>query len=141
MRYRGQVEDAAGHLRPDMYVNVAIAVDLGDVPALPQDAVFETGDHRLVFVDRGEGLFEPRDVILGAKADGYYEVKSGVADGEAVVTSGNFLVDSESRLKAALQGMILPPARPAEGRPEDTDDPLRGSRAGGGTPAEHHHDP
>ena len=122
-RIRGQVEDTAGRLRPDMYVNVSIAVDLGDVPALPQDAVFETGDHRIVFVDKGQGLFEPRDVILGAKADGYYEVKSGVADGEAVVTSGNFLIDSESRLKAALQDMAGP------------------SGNGAAAPAEHHHDP
>ncbi|MBI1991753.1 MAG: efflux transporter periplasmic adaptor subunit, partial [Candidatus Omnitrophica bacterium] len=60
---------------------------------------------RIVFVDQGQGLFEPRDVEVGVKAEGSYEVKSGVAEGELVVTSGNFLIDSESRLKAALEGM------------------------------------
>jgi hypothetical protein len=53
----------------------------------------------------GEGIFEPREVVLGARSEDFYEIKSGVAEGEFVVTSGNFLIDSESRLKAALQGI------------------------------------
>jgi Cu(I)/Ag(I) efflux system membrane fusion protein len=57
-----------------------------------------------VFVDKGEGLFEPRDVTVGVKAEGFVEIIDGVAEGERVVTSGNFLIDSESRLKAALEG-------------------------------------
>ncbi len=107
-RIRAQLEDAQGQLTPDMYVNVDIAVELGEVLAIPVDAVFDTGAQKIVFVDRGEGLFEPRNVTLGARGEGFYEVKAGVAEGERVVTSGNFLIDSESRLKAALQGMVSP---------------------------------
>jgi RND family efflux transporter MFP subunit len=104
-RIRAQLQDPQGQLTPDMYVNVAIAVDLGEVLALPEEAVFDTGTRQIVFVDKGQGLFEPRDVTVGTKAEGYYEVKGGMSEGEAVVTSGNFLIDSESRLKAAWEGM------------------------------------
>ena len=105
-RIRAQLQqDQQGRLKPETYVNVSIAVDLGEVLAIPDTAVFQTGTKPVVFVDKGEGLFEPRDVVLGAKADGDDEVISGVAEGETVVTSGNFLIDSESRLKAALEGM------------------------------------
>jgi len=104
-RTRIIVEDARGVLKPEMYVNVFIAVDLGETLAIPEDAVFRTGTKSIVFVDQGQGMFEPRDVTLGVKADGYYEIKSGVAEAERVVTSGNFLIDSESRLKGALEGV------------------------------------
>jgi len=86
-----------------MYVNVTINIDLGETIAIPEDAVFDTGTKKITFVDKGQGLFEPRDVTVGAKADGYYELKSGVSEAEVVVINGNFLIDSESRLKAALQ--------------------------------------
>ncbi len=105
MRVRILVDDPEGFLKPQMYVNVGIAVDLGEVLAIPEEAVFHTGMKQIVFVDKGQGLFEPRDVTVGVKADGYYEIKDGVSEGEAVVTSGNFLIDSESRLKAALEDM------------------------------------
>jgi len=107
-RVRILVEDAGGILKPAMYVNVSIAVDLGEVLAVPEEAVFRTGTQSIVFVDKGQGLFEPREVAVGAKADDFYEVRAGFTEGERVVTSGNFLIDSESRLKAALQGMGAP---------------------------------
>src|SRR3989338_1259773 len=107
-RVRAQLKDPQGRLKPDMYVNVSVEVDLGETPAIPEGAVFDTGTKKIVFVDQGQGVFEPRDVTVGAKADGYYELKSGVQEGEIVVTSGNFLIDSESRLKAALEGMSEP---------------------------------
>lgn len=103
-RIRVQVDDPEGQLKPEMFVNASIAVDLGEVLAIPEEAVFETGTQRIVFVDQGQGMFEPRDVAVGSKADGFYELTTGLADGELVVTSGNFLIDSESRLKAALEG-------------------------------------
>ena len=103
-RARIVIEDSEGILKPEMFVNVLIAVDLGDVLAIPEEAVFATGTKSIVFVDKGQGLFEPRDVTIGAKADGAYEIRSGISEGERVVTSGNFLIDSESRLKAALRG-------------------------------------
>jgi Cu(I)/Ag(I) efflux system membrane fusion protein len=104
-RVRVQLEDPESLLRPEMYVDASITVALGEVLAVPEEAVFQTGTRAIVFVDQGQGLFEPRDVTVGAKADQFYEMRSGVTEGERVVTSGNFLIDSESRLKGALQGM------------------------------------
>ncbi len=104
-RVRVQLEDPEGLLRPEMYVDASIAVAVGEMLAVPEEAVFQTGTRAIVFVDKGQGLFEPRDVTVGVKADQFYEVRSGVAEGERVVTSGNFLIDSESRLKGALEGM------------------------------------
>ena len=102
-RARILIEDPQGVLKPDMYVNVSIVAELGEVVAVPEEAVFATGERQIVFVDKGQGLFEPRAVILGARADGTYEVKDGLTIGESVVTSGNFLIDSESRLRGAAQ--------------------------------------
>lgn len=99
------VEDTDAVLKPDMYVNVSIQTDQGEVLTVPEEAVFDTGTKKIIFVDKGQGLFEPRDVAVGTKAEGRYEVTSGVTEGERVVTSANFLIDSESRLKAALEGM------------------------------------
>lgn len=107
-RVRAQLKDPQGRLKPDMYVNVSLDVDLGETLGIPEGAVFDTGTKKIVFVDKGQGILEPRDVTTGAKAEGYYELKSGVQEGEVVVTSGNFLIDSESRLKAALEGMSEP---------------------------------
>ena len=104
-RVRAQLQDPQGLLKPDMYVNVELASEVGTVLAIPEEAVFNTGTRQIVFVDKGQGLFEPCDVTVGAKGGGFYELKSGVSEGESVVTSGNFLIDSESRLKAALEGM------------------------------------
>lgn len=103
-RIRAQLQDPQGQLKPEMYVTASIAINLGEVVAVPEEAVFTTGEKHMVFIDKGQGLFEPRDVSLGAKADDSYEITAGVAEGERVVTSGNFLIDSESRLKAAAQG-------------------------------------
>jgi Cu(I)/Ag(I) efflux system membrane fusion protein len=71
---------------------------------VPQTAVLNSGDRQVVFVDRGKGYFEPREVTLGARGDGRVEVVSGLEHGERIVISGNFLIDSESQLKTALGG-------------------------------------
>ncbi|MBI4355524.1 MAG: efflux RND transporter periplasmic adaptor subunit [Candidatus Omnitrophica bacterium] len=105
VKLRAELPNPDGKLKPEMYVNVTIVADLGTPLVIPTEAVFDTGTKQIVFVDQGQGLFEPRGVVVGAKADGYDGVKRGVAEGERVVTSGNFLIDSESRLKAALEGM------------------------------------
>lgn len=107
-RIRAILSDAEGVLKPEMFVNASIIVPLGEVLAVPEEAIFNTGSRRIVFVDKGQGLFEPRDVTVGAQADGAVEIKDGIAEGEVVVTSGNFLIDSESRLKAALAGAATP---------------------------------
>ncbi|MBI3318783.1 MAG: efflux RND transporter periplasmic adaptor subunit [Candidatus Omnitrophica bacterium] len=104
-RVRALLTDPKKILRPQMYVNASIEVDLGEVIAVPQEAIFDTGTRRILFVAREEGMFEPREVVVGARADGFTEVKQGVAEGERVVVSGNFLIDSESRLKSALGAM------------------------------------
>lgn len=92
-------------LKPDMYANVEIKSSLGEKVAVPEEAILDTGERQIAFVDKGEGHFEPREVKLGAKAAGFYEVLSGLKEGERVVTSANFLIDSESKMKAALGGM------------------------------------
>ena len=74
------------------------------VLAVPESAVMDTGSRQAVFVDKGEGRFEPREVKLGHRGDGYVEVRQGIVDGEPVVVSANFLIDAESNLKAALKG-------------------------------------
>lgn len=104
VRIHIQIKDAKGVLKPDMFVNVHMEIDLGQVLAVPQDAVFHTGDKDVIFVDSGKGVFQPRQVTLGGEANGFFEIKSGLKLDEVVVTSGNFLLDSESRLKAAIEG-------------------------------------
>jgi membrane fusion protein, copper/silver efflux system len=89
----------------DMYVDAQIETGSGEpVLAVPESAVMDTGSKQAVFVDKGQGRFEPREVKLGHRGSGYVEVRQGVADGEPVVVSANFLIDAESNLKAALKG-------------------------------------
>jgi membrane fusion protein, copper/silver efflux system len=90
-----------GDLRPGMFVDVELDVPIGKRLAVPESAVLPTGERRLVFVDLGDGRLAPREVRLGARAGGYYEVLGGLAEGERVVVSGNFLVAAESRLRSA----------------------------------------
>ena len=97
------VPNGRGDLKPDMFVDVLLIASRGKRLAIPESAVLYVGDKRLVFVDLGDGRFAPREVTLGAKAGDSYEVVSGLRAGEIVVTSGNFLIASESRLKSASQ--------------------------------------
>ncbi len=90
-------------LKPGMSLDIMIEVSLGTKLAVPAEAVLHTGERELVFIDRGEGRIEPREVSIGREADGYYEVFSGLSAGERVVTSSGFLIDSESRLQAAVK--------------------------------------
>jgi Cu(I)/Ag(I) efflux system membrane fusion protein len=92
-------------LLPDMYVDAAI--DTGNpapVLSVAESAVLDTGSRQAVLVDKGQGRFEPREVKLGRRGDGYVEIRDGLAEGDAIVTSANFLIDAESNLKAALKG-------------------------------------
>jgi Cu(I)/Ag(I) efflux system membrane fusion protein len=89
----------------DMYVDAEIAIGShAPVLAVPESAVMNTGSKQAVFVDKGEGRLEPREIKLGQRGDGYVEIRQGIAEGEPVVVSANFLVDAESNLKAALKG-------------------------------------
>ncbi len=104
-RARAVLENPEGLLKPEMYANATLRIDLGEKLSVPGSAVFATGEKNIVFVSKPDGNLEPREVVLGMTTDEFSEVRSGVGEGEQVVTSGNFLIDSESRLKAALQGM------------------------------------
>jgi len=77
----------------------------GKVLAVPVSAVIDSGTRKIVLVQLAEGHFEPRTVKLGGRSESYVEVLEGLAEGEQVVTSANFLIDAESNLKAALSGM------------------------------------
>jgi RND family efflux transporter MFP subunit len=91
-------------LKPEMYGEVEFQTGGTRRLVVPQTAVLNSGDHQTVFVDRGKGYFEPRDVKIGAQNSGRTEILSGLKAGERIVISGNFLIDSESQLKTALGG-------------------------------------
>jgi len=82
-----------------MYTEVEIKIDLGRKLTVPDDAVIDTGLRQIVYVDRKEGNFEPREVTLGARIEGYREVLQGLRAGEKVAASAAFLVDSEAQLR------------------------------------------
>lgn len=92
-------------LKPQMFANVQLNINYGNQIVIPQEAVMDSGDKQYVFVVHDGGIFEPRTVQLGAKLEGKAAVLSGLKTGEMIVTSGNFLIDSESRLKSAMGGM------------------------------------
>jgi Cu(I)/Ag(I) efflux system membrane fusion protein len=92
-------------LKPEMYANVEIEIDAGRKLAVPDEAVLDSGLRKVVFLDKGEGRFEPAEVKIGNKFDGYYEVLAGLSPGERILASASFLLDSESRLKEAMGAM------------------------------------
>ncbi len=102
IRARALIPNPSGLLKPEMFVNTLIRVNLGTKLAIPEEAVIDTGTRQLAFVVKDGGTFEPREVQIGQEADGYFEVLSGLSENEQVVTSANFLIDSESKLKAAI---------------------------------------
>ena len=79
------MENPDGALKPEMYVNALLKTNVGEKLAVPEEAVFATGEKNIVFAAKENGVFEPREVILGAKADKFYEVKAGLLEGEKVV--------------------------------------------------------
>jgi len=104
VKVRIEFANPSGLFKPDMYADVVLGGQLGYGVAVPDSAVMGTGEREIVFIAKGDGLFEPREVKTGVKVRGYYEIKQGVKEGESVVTGANFLLDSESKLKAAISG-------------------------------------
>jgi len=104
-KVRFEFPNPHGKLKPEMYANVEIKVHLGRKLTVPEGAIIDTGIRQLAIVDKGSGYFEPREVKVGSKVENYYEVIRGLKAGERVVTSANFLIDSESKLKEAVGGM------------------------------------
>jgi membrane fusion protein, copper/silver efflux system len=98
-KIRLTLPNPGGQLKPQMFTNVEIKISLGKKLVIPESAVIDTGTSQVVYVDKGEGAFEPREVELGLRADGSVEVLRGIKAGEKVATSANFLIDSEAQLK------------------------------------------
>lgn len=96
-------------LRPGMYVNVAVKLPLGRQVVVPDSAVFHSGTKNLVFAYAGDGNIEPREVELGTHVEKGYVVLKGVKSREQIVTSANFLIDSEAQLQAAAGAFMPPP--------------------------------
>lgn len=105
---RIEFDNAAGILKPGMYATVMIDVDLGEGIAIPEDAIIDTGERKIVFVAHEGGRFEPRSIAVGISIEGSVQVLSGLTEGESIAETGQFLLDSESRLRAAAAGGKTP---------------------------------
>ncbi|OGD12698.1 MAG: hypothetical protein A2W20_01385 [Candidatus Aminicenantes bacterium RBG_16_66_30] len=105
MKVRLEADNPGYVLRPDMFVDVELPVTLEATLSVPTDAVLDTGLKRTVFVDRGGGFFEPREVETGRRLGNTVEIVKGLSPGERIVVSGTFLIDSESRMELAAAGM------------------------------------
>jgi len=104
-KVRVELDNPQLQFKPQMYATAELRAALDDRLAIPQDAVLDSGTKQIVFVTSGDGYFEPRQVRLGQRGEDFVEVLDGVRDGERVVVAANFMVDSESQLKAALNAM------------------------------------
>jgi membrane fusion protein, copper/silver efflux system len=98
-KVRFTIPNPEGKLKPQMFANVEIKIPLGRKLAIPDAAVIDTGTRQVVYVDKGDGYFEPREVILGIRTEGLREVIKGLKDGEKIAASAAFLIDSEAQLK------------------------------------------
>jgi len=101
-KVRFTIPNPDGALKPNMYTDVQVKIDLGTKLAIPAEAVIDTGERHVVYVDKGGGNFEPREVALGLKGNGLVEVIRGLNAGERVASTANFLIDSEAKLKGVV---------------------------------------
>ncbi len=108
LKVRIELANPGFALKPDMFANVELGISYGKRLIVPQEAVMDSGAEQIVFVAQDDGYFEPRKVQLGAKVDNEFIVLGGLKAGERIVTSANFLIDSESKLKSATGGMSMP---------------------------------
>ncbi len=102
-RIRLTLDNPTGTLKPDMYAEVSLQVELGNVLSVPEEAIIFAGASRVVFVDLGGGRLKPVRIKAGRNAQGFVEVIEGLAAGDRVVTSGNFLIAAETRLKTGIE--------------------------------------
>jgi RND family efflux transporter MFP subunit len=105
LKVRLEADNPGLRLKPDMYVDVEFRVEMPRRVTVPAGAVLDSGLKKTVFVDRGNGYLEPRQVETGERIGDRIEIRKGLEPGERIVTSGNFLIDSESQLKSAAAGM------------------------------------
>ncbi len=106
VKVRFELPNPKWRLKPGMFANVVLQIPRGKRLVVPRTAVLDSGTEQVVFIDRGQGMFEPRKVKVGLRTRDTYEILEGITSGEMVVTRGNFLVDSESNLKAAMEMMM-----------------------------------
>jgi membrane fusion protein, copper/silver efflux system len=138
LKVRLQFANPKFKLKPEMWANVSMKIDYGPQLSIPGSAVLDSGTEQIVFVARGDGYFEPRRTQLGAQVDGRYIVLSGLKRGEKIVTSGNFLIDSESQLKSALADMGAPEHSGHRGGPPSAgEQKLQGPASTATTPGSH----
>lgn len=104
-KVRFELDNPKELLKPGMYANVELAVPLGTRLAVSKDAVLESGERQIIFIHHGGGRLEWRNVKIGLRGGDWVEIVEGLQEGEHIVTSANFLLDSESQLKAAVGGM------------------------------------
>jgi membrane fusion protein, copper/silver efflux system len=102
-RVRADIQNSERKLKPDMYVDLLLEMDMGRSLVVPVSAVMPTGQRNIAFVDKGQGKLEARFLELEGKYGDVYAVKSGLAEGERVVASANFLIDAESKIQGALK--------------------------------------
>lgn len=105
VKVRFQIDNQSEKFKPGMYANIELKIPLGKHLVVPKDAILLTGERAVVFIYHGDGKIEWRNVTLGVRAGNIIEIKKGIQEGEQVITSANFLIDSESQLKAAMGGM------------------------------------
>ena len=102
-RARLEIQNPKLELKPEMYVDLSLEVEMGKSLVVPVGAVMPTGKRNIAFVDKGNGKLEPRFLVLGGKYDDVYAVTSGLKGGERVVASANFLIDAEAKIQGALK--------------------------------------
>ncbi|MBP1714440.1 MAG: efflux transporter, family, subunit [Deltaproteobacteria bacterium] len=105
LKVRLEADNPGYILRPDMFVDIELPIQFPPAITVPADAILDSGLKKTVFVDRGNGFFEPREVEAGWRLGNRVEIVKGLEPGEKIVVSGNFLIDSESKLELAAQGM------------------------------------
>ncbi|HNC46938.1 MAG TPA: efflux RND transporter periplasmic adaptor subunit, partial [Acidobacteriota bacterium] len=105
LKVRIELPNSGFKIKPDMYANIELQIGYGEQLSIPEEAVLDSGSEQTVFVVLEGGYFEPRNVQLGAKVGNRFIILNGLNVGEKIVTSGNFLIDSESRLKSATSSM------------------------------------
>src|SRR5215470_832104 len=130
LKLRLETENPGMFLRPDMYVDIEFRAPAPTGISVPAEAILDSGMQKIVYLETSDGVFEPRPVELGASFANRVSVKRGLSEGDRVVTSGNFLIDSESRMKpAALRSVNEKPAssgHAAQASQESTTDPVCG---------------
>jgi Cu(I)/Ag(I) efflux system membrane fusion protein/cobalt-zinc-cadmium efflux system membrane fusion protein len=109
VKVRFQFPNRDGRLRPGMLATLDLSTPLGPGLSVPSDALLDSGTRQIVFLAQGDGYFEPRDVKAGQRVDGRVQILEGLKEGDEVVSGAAFFVDSESQLRAAIQGYQAPP--------------------------------